>query len=124
MRVVLLKEAAQVFVEPLVEPRERLQYADGLVVRRVLRAGTSQGALGDIGDCEMRLSKAGQVIAACWDEIPTHFPNAALDAFVVMPNHVHGILVLTEPKARHASPLHVIVCSFKAAVNRRVGAAL
>jgi len=80
--------------------------------------------LGEIRDCEMRLSKAGQVIAACWDEIPRHFTNTELDAFVVMPNHVHGILVLTEPRARHASPLHVIASSFKAAVSKRVGTAV
>ena len=72
----------------------------------------------------MRLNNAGQMIAGCWDEIPLHFPNAELDAFVVMPNHVHGILVLTEPRARHASPLHVVVSSFKAAASKRVGTAL
>lgn len=82
--------------------------------------------LGEIEDWEMRLSEAGQVIAACWDEIPRHFPNAELDDFVVMPNHVHGILILSEPQARHALPLplHVIVSSFKAAVGKRVGTAV
>jgi putative transposase len=40
-----------------------------------------------------------------------------------MPHHVHGILILTEPKARRASPLRVIVSSFKAAVSKRVGTA-
>jgi putative transposase len=34
----------------------------------------------------------GQIVQACWDEIPAHFPNAVLDAFVVMPNHIHGII--------------------------------
>lgn len=80
--------------------------------------------LGEIVEGEMRLNNAGHVIAGCWDEIPRHFLNVELDAFVVMPNHVHGILVLTEPRARHASPLHVIVASFKAAVSRRVGTGL
>jgi putative transposase len=80
--------------------------------------------LGEIRDCEMRLNNAGQVIAACWDELPAHFPNAEVDALVVMPNHVHGILVLTEPRARHASPLPVVVASFKAAVSKRVGRAV
>jgi REP element-mobilizing transposase RayT len=72
----------------------------------------------------MRLNNAGHVIAGCWDEIARHFPNVELDALVVMPNHMHGILVLTEPRARRASPLHVVVASFKAAVSKRVGRAL
>lgn len=37
-------------------------------------------------------------------EIPCHFAGVLLDAFVVMPNHVHGILVLNA-EAQHAAPL-------------------
>jgi putative transposase len=34
---------------------------------------------------------------SCWYEIPNHFPFVALGEFVVMPNHVHGILILDKP---------------------------
>jgi len=37
--------------------------------------------------------------------IPVHFERAALDAFVVMPNHIHGIIVTADVSARHAVPL-------------------
>jgi putative transposase len=113
-----------------VEPRRRslrlagFDYSQPGAYFVTICTGNRRCTLGEIRDCEMRLNHAGQVIAACWDEIPLHFPNAELDAFVVMPNHVHGILVLTEPRARHASPLHVIVSSFKAAVSKRIGRAL
>jgi hypothetical protein len=40
---------------------------------------------------------AGQVVEQCWFDIPIHFPHMAIDAFVVMPNHVHGIIVLVGP---------------------------
>ena len=30
----------------------------------------------------------------CWKEIPLHYPNVVLDSFVVMPDHIHGILGL------------------------------
>ena len=51
---------------------------------------------GDVVDGEMRLNDAGRVVEQCWLEIPNHFPRLDLDAFVVMPNHVHGILVITD----------------------------
>ena len=50
--------------------------------------------LGEIVDGEMRLNEAGEIARRCWEEIPRHFPFVELDAFVVMPNHVHGITVI------------------------------
>ena len=55
---------------------------------------------GEIGDGEMRLNEYGEIILACWEAIPDHFPQADVDAFVVMPNHVHGILVIAGGNAR------------------------
>lgn len=48
----------------------------------------------DIQDQVARLTPIGEVVAACWEAIPHHFAAAELDAFVVMPNHLHGIVVL------------------------------
>ena len=42
----------------------------------------------------MRLNDIGQIVADCWRAIPEHFRNTALDEFVVMPNHLHGIIVI------------------------------
>jgi len=54
------------------------------------------------------LSESGKIAEKCWQQIAEHFPNVLLDAFVVMPNHVHGILLITVPDrfvgATHASP--------------------
>jgi REP element-mobilizing transposase RayT len=49
---------------------------------------------GLVGEGEMRLSRAGSVADRCWREIPDHFPHVELGSCVVMPNHVHGILIL------------------------------
>ena len=111
---------------------------------------TRQCLFGDIKDGEMRPNSYGEVILACWNEIPDHFPGVELDAFVLMPNHVHGVLVLpgdalsaehpTHPVgARHASPslghaspslghpapvspptLGTIIGSFKSAATRHI----
>lgn len=49
---------------------------------------------GEIVDGKMHLSEIGQIAQQNWLEIPTHFPFIRLDAFVTMPNHMHGILVI------------------------------
>ncbi len=90
---------------------------------------------GKVEDERVRLSWLGELVRACWIEIPSHFPMAELDAFVVMPNHVHGIIILTVG-ARYIVPLRertetegfgspversipTIVRTFKAAVSRK-----
>ncbi|WP_298482655.1 transposase [uncultured Chloroflexus sp.] len=50
---------------------------------------------GEVVDGEMRLNDAGRMVWDEWDALPDRFPGLELDAFVVMPNHVHGIIVLT-----------------------------
>ena len=44
----------------------------------------------------MLLNNAGEMVDACWKSIPDRFSFAELDEFVVMPDHLHGILVLKE----------------------------
>ena len=55
--------------------------------------------LGDVLDDKMHLSEAGRLAQAVWEGLPTHYPHIRLDAWVVMPNHVHGIVMLTEANA-------------------------
>jgi len=51
---------------------------------------------GEIVGGEMEYSDKGRIAIDCWRAIPGHFPNAELGVFVVMPNHVHGIIILHE----------------------------
>lgn len=60
------------------------------------------------GECnhgEMQLNTAGLIAEQCWAEIPNHFPNTSIGEFVVMPNHVHGILVIDEKMIVERAPL-------------------
>ncbi len=50
--------------------------------------------LGKIQNGKMRLSRIGRIIHQYWEEIPNHFDSVKLDVFVVMPDHLHGILFL------------------------------
>ena len=47
---------------------------------------------GEIQNAEMFLSNIGEKVNDCWQEIPNHFPQIVLHDYVIMPNHVHGII--------------------------------
>lgn len=49
---------------------------------------------GEIVNGVMQLNTFGLCVQACWQSLPDHFQKLQLDAFVVMPNHLHGILLL------------------------------
>ncbi|MCP9448186.1 MAG: hypothetical protein NNA22_11550, partial [Nitrospira sp.] len=87
---------------------------------------------GEVVDGEMRVNKFGEIARHCWFDIPAHFPHAELDAFVVMPNHVHGIIVIVDgrgtacraPTERFGHPvtgsIPTVIRSFKSAVTKRI----
>lgn len=54
-----------------------------------------QKLFGDVIDGKMVLNDAGKYANKCLMEIPKHFPHAKLDECLVMPNHIHGIICLT-----------------------------
>ena len=53
--------------------------------------------LGSITDGRITLSEIGIKADKCWRSIPNHFSNAMLDDYVIMPNHMHGIIILNNP---------------------------
>lgn len=53
---------------------------------------------GEIRNGSMRLSRLGVIADILWYEIPNHSPHVKLGEFVVMPNHIHGILILDKPR--------------------------
>jgi hypothetical protein len=48
------------------------------------------------GNREIRLNRYGEIVQKWWEDIPVHFPDVETGAFIVMPNHVHGIIVIAE----------------------------
>ncbi len=50
---------------------------------------------------QMEYSELGKIANQCWIEIPKHFPFVILDKFVVMPNHVHGIIIIDKPMKKY-----------------------
>lgn len=51
---------------------------------------------GDITNGEMHLSRIGEIVAEEWQNTPKVRPYVELDEWVVMPNHIHGIIVITD----------------------------
>jgi len=93
-----------------------------------------------IVDGEVQLNERGGIVTACWNNIPHHFSNITIDAFIVMPNHVHGIIIINDAAvgAKHslnsanASPLPptgtqpgslaAIVQNYKSVSTRKINA--
>lgn len=96
--------------------------------------------LGEITTDGMRLSEYGLLVEEAWRDLPNHYRHVQLDEFVVMPNHVHGIILLvgdddehtvgagfepapTVPTGTHKRhPLSEIVRSLKTFSARRINA--
>ena len=53
---------------------------------------------GEVVNEEMVLNDFGKIADNCWRAIPEHFPLVELGAYVIMPNHVHGIIVITNDR--------------------------
>ena len=84
----------------------------------------------------MRLTYAGKVVAHCWNDLPNHYLNFKLDEFIVMPNHVHGIIALAKdlpgdvgagfkpaPTAGRRHGVPEIMRGFKTFSSRRINSA-
>lgn len=57
---------------------------------------------GEVIEGEMELSDTGKMANKIWKDIPKHFPFVKLVNHIVMPNHIHGILVIDKPNNEHA----------------------
>ncbi len=94
---------------------------------------------GEIKNGEMCLNQFGQIVRHAWFDLPCHYMRVELGTFCIMPNHIHGIIILNEnsvvvgaglrpaptnithPHGRY--PLSEIVRAFKSFSSRRINAA-
>ena len=87
-----------------------------------------QENFGNIEDGEMVLNKFGEITEKCWYDLPNHYLNSRLDEFVIMPNHVHGIVVIVDRVGNGLKPfptkqnhgLSEIIRGFKTFSSRRI----
>ncbi len=74
---------------------------------------------GGISNGEMILSSAGQRTLELWEGLPSRFPTIELDAFVIMPNHVHGVICLTD-EGLEAVTISAVLRAFKSLSARAI----
>lgn len=74
-----------------------------------IRTDKKRPFFGKITDNEIKLNVAGKIAQKFWMEIPEHYQFAKLDQFIIMPNHIHGILIIERndlnPRAQNIAPL-------------------
>ncbi len=75
---------------------------------------------GNIVNEVMVLSNLGLAAKQQWEKLPKRFPNVELSTFVVMPNHVHGIIVL-DGRGTASRPLFIIILASRRAPTERFG---
>lgn len=95
-----------------------------------------QHLFGRVEDGEMNLSDVGEIVSDRWYALPEHHPRVELDNFVVMPNHVHGIIILLDhdvkvgtmpalseemPALSEKTPaLSTVIGSYKSSASRHI----
>ena len=98
---------------------------------------------GRVASAQVELAAVGRVAHESWVAVPTHFPAVRPHTFVIMPNHVHGLIEIgcqagaqraaplqeqeSDDKSRHSvkpESLSAMVRSFKAALTKRARAEL
>jgi putative transposase len=116
------------------EPRKRLRlpaydYRQAGWYFLTICAADRAPLFGHVDRGRMILGPIGELVAATWQSIPEHHPHVQLDASVVMPNHLHGLLFIPEPACglteawappTAAGGLGALVRSFKSAATRAV----
>lgn len=82
---------------------------------------------GKVENGEINLNELGEIVEKCYLEIPKHFDSVYLDQYVIMPNHIHGIIEINQVGNAYMRSVNIdrtkmllskIIQGFKAAVTR------
>jgi len=81
---------------------------------------------GEVIEGNVHLNDSGKIVQSVWNDLPRRFPGVTLDEYIIMPNHMHGIVVQSEktvaPKA--APALGQIIRAFKAVSTHKIRTSL
>ncbi len=83
---------------------------------------------GKIADGVMRLSEIGHIVTDSWEWLGEQYDHVELDEWVIMPNHFHGIIFITDgkggsrtaPTATHRKPVGRLIGAFKTVSTRHI----
>lgn len=72
---------------------------------------------GKIKNEKMILNKLGEIVKKYWMEIPKHFKHVYLDEFIIMPDHMHGILIIKQPISVKPIAVGTLHCNVPTAMS-------
>ena len=81
---------------------------------------------GQVRDGGMILNQCGEIVRRCWFDLPNHYKNCASDEWIIMPNHIHGIVIIDNDVGTGFKPvptyhsLSEIIRGFKTFSSRRI----
>jgi REP element-mobilizing transposase RayT len=78
-----------------------------------------ENLFGGITDNHMRLNDAGRVVEKIWRALPDRFPMVALDEYIVMPNHFHGIIIIINENG--SDPVRALLAAPSTAAPTQAG---
>ncbi len=73
---------------------------------------------GKIVDGEMVLNELGEIVQITWNDLVNHNKNIGLDEFIIMPNHIHGIIMIFDPVGAGSKPAQAIGAGCEPAPTR------
>ncbi|MCL4547687.1 MAG: transposase [Bacteroidetes bacterium] len=86
---------------------------------------------GNVVGTSMKLNQFGKIVKDCWLDLPNHYSKCELDYYVIMPDHVHGIIIINESRDESVTRpnkknhgLSEIVRGFKSFSSKRINTLL
>jgi len=87
-------------------------------------------SFGEIVEGKIVLNEYGEIADKYWREIPNHFSDIRLDEYIIMPNHIHGIIIIEDPSEvwnghahsilRQPQKLPIVIGSFKSVISKTI----
>jgi putative transposase len=78
--------------------------------------------MGEIVDGQMQLNHYGQIAANCWEWLPRQYEYIDMDEWIIMPNHLHGILVINDDGRKGGSRTAPTQATKRKSLGRLIGA--
>ncbi|MFH1360387.1 MAG: transposase [Candidatus Omnitrophota bacterium] len=93
-------------------------------------AQNREECFGKIVDSQMILNSCGAIAQTCWFDLPNHYHHCGLDEFIIMPNHIHGIVMIKNDVGTGFKPvptyrrhsLSEIIRGFKTFSSKKINA--
>ena len=73
---------------------------------------------GEVKDNKLVISEIGNIVLQCWSDLPIYYSNIQLDYFVIMPNHIHGIIFIKDQVPNYS--LSEYIKSLKSFSTRKI----